>query len=76
MRRLRQRLANELNNFDERMFVILSGAFRRLTDGVRIIRVFGEREWQASGPFPKGPVEKFIAEPSPGWEELAGAAWL
>jgi Family of unknown function (DUF6226) len=66
---------NELDHFDEHMVVIVSGAFRRLSDGNRTITVFGEREWTASGSFDRGDVEAIIADPL-GWDELAGAPWL
>jgi hypothetical protein len=66
---------NELDHFDERMAVIVSGGFRRLSDGNRTITVFGEQGWGASGSFARGEVDAVIADPR-GWEELAGAPWL
>jgi Family of unknown function (DUF6226) len=66
---------NELDHFDERMLVIVSGAFRHLADGNRTITVFGGGQWNASGSFDRGDVEAIIADPR-GWDELAGAPWL
>jgi len=67
---------NELDHFDEHMLIIVTGGFRRLTDGDRTITVFGEHERQASGSFRPGDVARILAEPPPGWDELAGAPWL
>jgi hypothetical protein len=67
---------NDLDYFDEHMVVIVSGAFRRMSDGNRTITVFGGREWQASGSFRRGEVEAIIANPPRGWDELVGASWL
>jgi hypothetical protein len=67
---------NELDNFDQHMGVIVSGTFRRLSDGNKSIIVFGEHEWQASGSFRRGAVEAIIADPPSGWHELVGAPWL
>ena len=66
---------NELDHFDERMAVIVSGAFRRLSDGNRTITVYGEHGWSASGPFGRREVDAIIGDPV-GWEELAGAPWF
>lgn len=67
---------NELGYFDEHMGVIVSGTFRRLTDGKRTITVFGDHERQASGSFRSGALEAILADPPRGWDELAGASWL
>ncbi len=67
---------NELDHFDEHLLVVVTGRFRRLSQGDRTITVYGEHEWQASGSFHRGEVERIIAEPPRGWEELTGTAWL
>ena len=67
---------NELDHFDRHMLVLVTGGFRRLTHRDRTITVFGEHEWQASGSLRVGEVERIIAEPPRGWDELTGAPWL
>jgi Family of unknown function (DUF6226) len=66
---------NELDWFDVPMAAVVSGTFRRLSDGSRTITVLGEHGWRASGPFERGEVEAIIAD-ARGWEELKGASWL
>jgi Family of unknown function (DUF6226) len=67
---------NELDHFDHRVLVVVTGRFRRLTRRDRTITVFGEHEWQASGSFGRGDVERIIGDPPHGWHELKGAPWL
>jgi hypothetical protein len=70
---------NELDHLDSHLRSIVTGSFRRLRDGDRVITVVGD-SWRATG-FRAGPrrigrqVEDVLADPH-GWEELAGASWL
>ncbi len=66
---------DELDDLDHHIVGIVSGAFRRLSDGTRTITVVGEGRWNASGRFERGEVEAILADPTE-WDELAGASWL
>jgi hypothetical protein len=66
---------SELDCLDDRIVGIISGVFRRLSNGERIITVDGEDAWSGSGRYARREVEAIIADPS-GWEELSGASWL
>ena len=66
---------DELDRFDDHMLGIVSGAFRRLSDGGRKITVIRGPGWSASGRFKRHEVEAVLADPA-GWSELAGKSWL
>jgi hypothetical protein len=69
----------ELDLLDSHVLGIVSGVYRRLTDGSREITVSTATEWSASGwfhrPFDWGQVEAVLADPT-GWDELSGNSWL
>ena len=64
-----------LDELDEYMFGVVSGAFRRLWSVDREITVIGDQRWRASGPFARGEVQAVLADPV-GWHEVSGASWL
>jgi hypothetical protein len=71
---------NELNHLDVHMLSIVTGSFRRLSDGQRVITVIGDGGWSASGFRPARhrigrQVEAVLANPH-GWNELTGRSWL
>lgn len=66
---------NELDHLDAHLVGIVSGAFRRLSDGTREITVIGDGGWSASGRFARREVDAVLADPD-GWNELAGTSWL
>ncbi len=66
---------DELDHLDDHILGIVSGAFRRLSDGAREITVIGEHRWSASGQFDRHEVQAVLADPT-GWNELAGESWL
>jgi hypothetical protein len=65
----------ELDNLDAHIWSVVSGVFRRLTDGQREITVIGEPGWSARGEFARREVDAVIADPA-GWDELSGEPWL
>ena len=69
--------ANELDYLDVYMNGIITGAFRRVTDGSRTITVIGDDVRTTSGfePRSQDEVEAALADPT-GWNELSGASWL
>jgi hypothetical protein len=70
---------NELEHLDAHLVAIVSGAFRRLSDGRRDITVLGDDTWSATGfgptPRPSRQVESVLANPV-GWTEITGTSWL
>jgi hypothetical protein len=68
-----------LDELDEAITGVVSGAFRRLSSGDREITVIGTDRWAASsgvsGGFGRGEVEAILADPT-GWREVFGAAWM
>ena len=68
---------DELDRLDARIASVVTGAFRRLTDGTRIITVEDAESWRSSGfsPRSRGDVEAALAGAT-GWDELVGASWL
>jgi hypothetical protein len=66
---------DELDRLDQCILGVVSGAFRRLSDGVREITVRGPDGWTASGGFSRGEVDKVLANRI-GWHELSGPSWL
>jgi Family of unknown function (DUF6226) len=68
-----------LDELDEAIVGVVSGAFRRLASGDRVITVIGTDRWSASsigsGSFARGEVAGILAGPT-GWREVSGAAWL
>jgi hypothetical protein len=69
--------ANELDYLDVYMNGVVTGAFRRLTDGSRTITVTGDDDRSTSGFEPRShdQVDAVLADPT-GWTELSGAPWL
>lgn len=70
---------NELDHLDNHLRGIVTGSFRRLRDGERIITVIGDG-WSASDFRPMArrtweEVEDVLAHPE-GWDELTGPSWL
>jgi Family of unknown function (DUF6226) len=63
-----------LDELDEYVFSVVSGAFRRLSAGGREITVFGGGR-RAAGGFGRGEVDAILANPS-GWNEVSGTSWL
>ena len=67
-----------LDELDEAIVGVVSGAFRRLASGERVITVIGTDRWSASSSgsarFDRGEVARILAEPT-GWREVSGAAW-
>ncbi len=66
---------SELDHLDRHIVGVVTGSFRRLTDGKREITVLDDNGWSASGQFQRREVEAILADPS-GWDELAGTSWL
>lgn len=66
---------DELDHLDVHLRGVVSGRFRRLSDGKREITVIGDGGWSASGGFARGEVDAVLAG-GRGWTELAGASWL
>jgi hypothetical protein len=64
-----------LDELDEYIFGVVSGAFRRLWSGDREITVIGGERWNASGNFERGEVPAILVDPT-GWLVLSGAAWM
>lgn len=68
-----------LDELDEVIVGVVSGAFRRLASGERVITVIGTDRWSGSstgsGRFGRGEVARILADPT-GWQELSGAPWL
>lgn len=65
----------ELDQLDEYVLAVVTGAFRHLRSGDRTIQVIGDGGWEASGLRRRENVEAVLADPT-GWNELAGASWL
>ena len=63
-----------LDELDENVLGVVSGAFRRLWSGDREITVIGDGRWSASGGFRRGEVHAILADPA-GWQEVSGAPW-
>jgi hypothetical protein len=64
-----------LDELDEYVLGVVSGAYRRLWKGDREITVIAGVRWSASGLFARGEVDAVLRRPD-GWHELAGASWL
>ena len=65
----------ELNQLDEHIAGVVSGLFRRLRSGQRMIQVTGDNGWSASGLRRRDNVDAILEDPS-GWDELTGTTWL
>jgi hypothetical protein len=63
-----------LDELDEYMFSVVSGAFRRLWSGSREITVIGHDRSQASGHFKRGEINPIVIDPT-GWRERSGTPW-
>lgn len=66
---------HELDQLDRHVLGVVSGAFRRLSDGKREITVLDDNGWSASGQFKRRNVEAIFADPT-GWDEVSGTSWL
>lgn len=71
---------NELDHLDTHMLSIVTGSFRRLSDGEAVITVIGDGGWSATGFSSTGrrigrQVEAVLDNPH-GWSELTGRSWL
>ena len=68
-----------LDELDEVIVGVVSGAFRRVVSGDRVITVIGTDRWNASssgsGGFDRGEVARILADPT-GWREVSGVSWL
>lgn len=64
-----------LDELDEYVLGVVSGAYRRLWKGDREITVISQQRWSASGVFDRGEVEVILSRPD-GWHELPGASWM
>jgi hypothetical protein len=69
--------ANELDYLDVYMNGVITGAFRRLTDGARTITVIGDdvRTTSCFEPRSHDEVDAVLTNPL-GWNELSGTSWL
>jgi hypothetical protein len=65
---------NELDELDRIILGVVSGTFRRLELGNRLITQFDDDGWSASGSFGRREVEAVLANPK-GWHEISGASW-
>ena len=65
---------NELDDLDAHLLSVVSGTFRRLSDGARTITDRGKDGWSASGEFARGEVHAILADPT-GWGVVAGTPW-
>jgi len=67
-----------LDELDEAILGVVSGAFRRLAAGDRVITVVGADRWSASSSgsetFGRGEVAEILADPT-GWREVSGPPW-
>ncbi len=65
----------DLDAVDNRLSSIVSGRYRRLTQGDRQITAEAGYGWSATGEWKAGEVHAVLADPT-GWHELSGASWL
>lgn len=65
----------DLDAVDNRLSSIVSGGYRRLTQGDRQIDAEAGYGCSAVGEWNDGEVEAVLADPT-GWQELSGATWL
>jgi hypothetical protein len=65
----------DLDAVDGRLSSIVSGGYRRLTNGERRVTEEASYGWSAAGEWADGEVEVVLADPT-GWDELSGASWL
>ena len=66
---------HELDELDVLMLSIVSGAYRRLSAGDRVVTVMHDGRWSASGLLDEQSAGGVLADPS-GWDEIAGRSWL
>lgn len=64
-----------LDELDEYVFGVVSGAYRRLCRGDREITVMSGGRWSASGGFDRGEVTTILSRPD-GWHQLSGPSWM
>lgn len=64
----------ELDRIDAHILSIVSGRFRRLSEGDREITLLGDGSWSGTN-LPSRDVSAILAAPS-GWDEVSGTAWL
>ena len=71
---------NELDHLDVHVLSVVTGSFRRLTDGRRVITVIGDGAWSAHGFSSPGvrigrQVAAVLDDPH-GWHDRRGRSWL
>ena len=64
-----------LDELDEYVLSVVTGAYRRLRRGKREITVISGEHWQARGRFRYRKIDKILASPR-GWKEFSGAPWF
>jgi hypothetical protein len=64
-----------LDELDQWVLGVVTGAYRRLWKGDREITVIAGVRWSGSGGFARREVEAILSRPD-GWHELAGASWI
>ena len=64
-----------LDELDEYVLSVVTGAYRRLRRGKREITVISGEHWQAWGRFRYRKIDKILASPR-GWNQLSGAPWF
>lgn len=64
-----------LDELDEYLVSIVSGAFRRLSRRGRKISVIADGQKAASGKFRRGEIDAIVADPKR-WNETSGRSWL
>ena len=65
---------DELDQVDAFVRGVVTGTFRRLSSGERVITQLDPSGWSASGDFGRREPGAVLADPQ-GWDELTGAAW-
>jgi len=66
---------DELDDLDNHVLSVVSGAFRRLTSGKGEITLIREGRWSASGLSAGSDIDAVLAN-AIGWNEAAGSSWL
>ena len=66
---------DEIERLDHHLLCVVTGAFRRLGDGQRVITFLDDREWSATGDISAAEVDRLRTD-ADGWRELVGATWL
>ncbi len=64
-----------LDQLDDYVLGVVSGAYRRLWRGDHEITVISRQRWSASGRFGRSEVEAILTRPD-GWHDLSGSSWM